>query len=545
MVASELVGIGQPAHRVRERHGEVARNGASVADLGLVGLSVAGLLATALFIYNSGYGYDALEYLVIARTLQKGYSFYAFVPSKSWAMYYLVAAYFRLPMAATHAGVALLVLAILLLMMLATYRVIVSRGFGSRAGLAASGLVGLNAIFGELNYLEPTGLVFLFALAAFAVATRSGSDRGMRTWFAAGLWLGAATAFKAVSGLYLLAVLAWLVGRYIVRERHEPKRSLRDGAAAVTGFVAAVACQAVYFWITGRLRPYVEWSFVFPLFQYPSHVEWLSKLYTKLLWVWLVVGAALVASFDRRIRRVLYQDEKLWLLLSLGICGLVSLLKTQASHYAFLGSAFLLMCAAVVLDRWADATVSGPRRAPLAFVAALLGACVVSGVLYRPGTFARLYQIKADDDVRMVRDRVQSLVRPDGHAIFFGQGTSLYWIADRYPNWPLLNTDVQTTYYIERHSTELLRALDDPSLELVEFNPDATTFDDVRFLDRPANRAFLRMMSCRLEAGFTRRDDLIPKLVLWIPKHEGARSGTANGCDNAVHSAQLNDSDQL
>ncbi|WP_232325933.1 hypothetical protein [Spirosoma montaniterrae] len=40
-----------------------------------------------LFSYNSGYGYDAYEYLIIARTLDQGYQLYDFIPSKSYLLY--------------------------------------------------------------------------------------------------------------------------------------------------------------------------------------------------------------------------------------------------------------------------------------------------------------------------------------------------------------------------------------------------------------------------------------------------------------------------
>ena len=36
---------------------------------------------------------------------------------------------------------------------------------------------------------------------------------------------------------------------------------------------------------------------------YPPHTEWLSKLYTKLLWVWIIVGLAAVWSVTPMIRR--------------------------------------------------------------------------------------------------------------------------------------------------------------------------------------------------------------------------------------------------
>ena len=68
------------------------------------------------------------------------------------------------------------------------------------------------------------------------------------------------------------------------------------GVWVVIGFLFAIGAQAAYFWSTDRLAPFIEWSFVFPLLHYPPHTEWLSKLYTKLLWVWIIVGLILSQS---------------------------------------------------------------------------------------------------------------------------------------------------------------------------------------------------------------------------------------------------------
>jgi hypothetical protein len=115
---------------------------------------------------------------------------------------------------------------------------------------------------------------------------------------------------------------------------------------------------------------------------------------------------------------------------------------------------------------------------------------------------------------------VRQLVRPDEYAIFLGLGPRAYWPAERYPNWPLINSDVQATYYIERHATSLLSALDDERLKLVEFNPESPAADDRRLLESPSGREFIRRFSCRVKARFVRRDDLLPPLVLWT-RREG------------------------
>jgi len=47
-----------------------------------------------VFTYNSGYGYDALEYLVIGRSIAHGRPFYSLIPSKSPGIYYLISTLF-------------------------------------------------------------------------------------------------------------------------------------------------------------------------------------------------------------------------------------------------------------------------------------------------------------------------------------------------------------------------------------------------------------------------------------------------------------------
>jgi hypothetical protein len=471
------------------------------------------VLAIALFVYNSGFGYDALEYLVIGRSLNDGFPFYSFIPSKSWGIYVLVAAFLQLPGAPTHAGVTALVTAILLGVAAATGFVVRAR-FSLRAGAGAAVLVGIGALFMELNFLEPTGFVYLSGLLAFGAVTTPDADERRWPWLVAGLWLGAGMAFKSVAAFYVAGLLAWVVCRHLASDR-SLGRSTLQAAIIILGFCAAIGVQAGYFAAAGRLEPYLEWSFIFPLFHIPAQTEFLPKLYTKLLWVWLLAGGALVISLRHSERRHVFGHEQTWLLLALGSSGLAALLKVQASHYAFPGAAFLLIFAAVVSDRRAEARFAGNPYTMVRLGAAVAAACLVSVLLYRPEALARVYTVRSFPDETPLRSRLQSLVRADQRAIFFDEDLRLYWIADRYPDWPVLGTATQTTWYVEHHAADLMRALDDPRLAVVAFDPLSTSFGDRDFLRTPAVRAFLRDFRSRLEAGFARRDDLAPPFVLW------------------------------
>ena len=471
-----------------------------------VALAVLAVCATELFVYNSGFGYDAFEYLVIGRSLNEGYRFFAFVPSKSWGIYALVAAYLRVPYGSTHLGVSLLVTAILLLVCAATFQVVRRRGYTPRAALLSAVLVGAAALFMELNYLEPTGLVYLAGLMSFAAVTGPGADRRAWPWLAAGAWVGVGTAFKSVAVLYLVGLILWSARRMWADDHRRRVEGLEHIALMMTGCVAVIAAQAVYFWLSGRFQPYVEWTFTFPLLYYPAHVQWLSKLYTKLLWVWLVVAAAIAASFDRRIRLAIQADDKIQLLLVMGAVSLVSLLKTQSSHYAFPGAAFLLIGAAVVADQWLARCWKGSFVAIVTFGAVALTSMLVSVALYRPAALLRLVTVRQFDDEERLATELRALVPPGAAAIFLEGGTKSYWFSGHYPVWPVLNTDVQTTYFVQHRAAKLLATLDAPGLQLVEFNPRTSEYDDERFFAAPESQLFLQTVQRRLESGFTRHD---------------------------------------
>jgi hypothetical protein len=254
------------------------------------------------------------------------------------------------------------------------------------------------------------------------------------------------------------------------------------------------------------------------LWEYPANTLWASKLLTKLWWVWGLVGGALLASRADGVRQLVGRDSAARLLLVLGLISLVPLLKTQASHYAFPGSALLLCYSAVVFAEWGRARGLA-RRPVIAAVAAMGLACtVVTGVLYRPGSLSRLTTVQHFSEEPQIKAALGQLVPADKRAIFFTRGTALYWVADRYPPWPVLNNDVQTTYMVSRYGSSMLKALDDPALALVEFDPKAVLIGDDGLLNSPPGRRFVTDFECRLVAGFDRRDDLVPPLVLWIPK---------------------------
>jgi hypothetical protein len=357
--------------------------------------------------------------------------------------------------------------------------------------------------------------VFLCGALAFASVSAAGARRQAWRWVAAGAWIGVGTSFKLVALMYLPAFLVWipLVSR---RDSARVVSSTLGRTALITlGLALALAAPAAYFWATGRLEPHLQWTYWFPLLDYPTSARWVDKLYTKLLWIWLVVaGAFAVSSFDR-VRAAIYGDERVWLILLMGGWALLPLLKSQSTHFAFPGAACLLLFAAIVLERYAsDHGSFGARRT--AFAAGLLVLCVASAALYWPSALNRLFGAASFARENQMQHTMQGLVPPDRRAVFFSQGLRMYWLSGRYPIWPILHTDLQATRQLAAQPADFLHALDDPRLSLVEFDRRWWAYGDRRFFDRPEGQAFLDQMHARLQRDFRRDDQVMAPLVLWI-----------------------------
>jgi hypothetical protein len=126
--------------------------------------------------------------------------------------------------------------------------------------------------------------------------------------------------------------------------------------------------------------------------------------------------------------------------------------------------------------------------------------------------------VNAFAEETLIRSAIERIVPAGEPAIFLSGGTRFYWLGDRLPNWELLNTDVQSSYRFRTNGDELIAAFDDPRLTVVEFDPDRVRFDDVGFADSEEGRHFVRAVTCRLDSGFDRRDDVLPWAVFWVRK---------------------------
>ena len=312
-----------------------------------------GLLATCsfffIFTYNSGYGYDALEYLVIGRSMAEGVPFYTYQPSKSPGIYYLVAWLHEAGIEFDHASLSAFITTLYAGAIVATFAV-ARRWFTMRAAYVIALLTALAAPFMEMNFLQPTILFYVCGLAAFDALLRFEQSNRFPALFAAGIALGAGITFKSSAAFYGLAAGLFLI---LLRTRRGATFTwlFKCGLVLAAGVAGVIAALMAYFAIRGMAGAFLEWTFVFPFTHYPASTTFLAKAYTKLLWVHLLIVGCIPLLSSRSIREAVSRNLPAVLALLFGACSYLALMKTQASHYFFPGAPFLFMFAVSVYAR--------------------------------------------------------------------------------------------------------------------------------------------------------------------------------------------------
>jgi hypothetical protein len=295
--------------------------------------------------------------------------------------------------------------------------------------------------------------------------------------------------------------------------------------------LVAVLPPAIYFALTGRAAAYVFWTVEFPLFLYPHNPAYLQKSVVKLLWFWAVLGFAAVVAFHPRIGRQIVRDPRLQLALMLGALSMLALTKNQATHYIFQGAGFLSICVVRVVQLWWQ-QLSNRRvwATALAGTMALMIAAAVYLYSYRgaakqvtPGALTRLLHWNNYEAERRLQAAVQSQVPAGQHVLSINTGEWFYWITDRYPNVPFVNSAEQTTWWLHTHPDAVQQALADASVAMIEFDSETWMSNDSSPESPRLWAAPLAAVQQKVAADFCRLNVNAGGMVLWIRK-------TAGGC---------------
>ncbi|GAB4030927.1 ArnT family glycosyltransferase [Spirosoma jeollabukense] len=468
-----------------------------------------------LFAYNSGYGYDAYEYLILARSLDRGHELYDFIPTKSYLLYSSTNVLLNLLDGYNHTSVSALITILAAGVLVSTWRA--ARLFGERAALFGVVLSGLCCFFMEINFLEPESWIAIFGLNAYALVVGPNSRQSWR-WLAAGILLGFAMCFKSVAAFYVAGFgafigLLWLTGRLTFWPM------VGRGLLVLLGFAIPLVLSALYFYATDRLDEHLEWTYIYPFGGYPSHTLFLTKFFLKLSWLLLLLLVSFVLVWQRPYRDLYRQTPALWLALLLAAFASIAMLKTQASHYFFPAAVFLSLHLGFLGDQWL--TQQNPQRQGAQrrlFIGGAIGCVlvVISLLLYRPNAAKRLISVTDYSGEAQAGEYIRQLAGPKGKVLLIDNAMSLYYLSDREPNVPFIHTEMQTTHYLESHPDTYKQALADTSLKLVIFGNRSNVIDDSTTLNRPPNKQAIGQLRAGLQTHFVQVKDPRFPLTYWV-----------------------------
>lgn len=471
-----------------------------------------------LFAYNSGYGYDALEYLIIARSLNEGHVLYDFIPSKSYLLYSSTNVLLNLLGGYNHVSVSLLITLLAIGVLVSAWRA--GLLFGERTALFTVILTAVACFFSEMNFLEPESWVAILGLNAFTLAVSNGGKPVVR-WLGAGFLLGMAMCFKSVAAFYLVGFgayifLLWVAGRLLFWPM------VGRGIITLAGFVLPLLGSVLYFYLTHRLEAHLEWTYIYPFSGYPAHTLFLAKFFAKLSWFLVLLGVSVFLVVQRPYRTLYLQTPALWLVVLLALFACVPMLKTQASHYFFQAAVFFALHMGVVFAKaltqheQQNGIIHLQRLAP---ALGLLGIGAVTTLFwYRPDAVQRFLSIKDYSGEEQAGAYIRQKVGPNGHALIVDQALPLYFASDRGPNVPFIFTEMQTTHYLESHPDTYGKALADSSLKLVVFGNRSSIIDDSTAIHKPANAYALRQLRAGLQQHFVQVNDPQFPLTYWVRK---------------------------
>ena len=471
-----------------------------------------------LFTYNSGYGYDAYEYLIIARTLNEGYALYDFIPSKSYLLYASTNVLLNLLGGYNHTSVSALITLLATGVLVSAWRA--ARIFSERAALLTVVLTAVSCFFMEMNFLEPESWIAIFGLNAFALVAHTDGKSPWR-WLSAGLLLGIAMCFKSVAAFYVIGFGAFILVLALTgRLTFWPM--VGRGMGVLAGFLAPLLLSALYFYATDRLDDHLEWTYIYPFGGYPAHTLFLTKFLIKISWLLLLLALSVILVVQRPYRTLYQQTPAIWLAVLLAVFSCVPMLKTQASHYFFQAAVFFCLHLAFLADQWLKSYESRHQNVPYRLLLAGGGGfgllLLISLLLYRPQTIKRFTTLADYKDEEQAGAFIREKAGANGHVLLFDNAMPLYYLSDREPNVPFIFTEMQTTHYITNHPNTYQRALADTSLKFVVFGNRASLIDDSTALHEPANKRAIQQVRAGLQKDFVRVSDPRFSYPYWIRK---------------------------
>jgi hypothetical protein len=136
----------------------------------------------------------------------------------------------------------------------------------------------------------------------------------------------------------------------------------------------------------------------------------------------------------------------------------------------------------------------------------------------RPEVIQRLFQVDDFAIEKTYASTVNRNLKAKDKALFIDFGTLFYFHSHRYPNVPFINTEMQTSDYIKKHTDVYEKSLQDTSMKLVFFGFRNSVIDDSTKINTPENKIALDKLRSELIKNFTLETDSVLFIKLWHRK---------------------------
>jgi hypothetical protein len=467
-----------------------------------------------LFCYNSGFGYDALEYLVIGRSLNDAYQIYDFIPSKSWLWYVFVQIGINiLGGDYTHFQVTFLIVIEFIGIGISSYIVVNRLTKSTKTAFITALLSLISCFFMEINFLEPEAPIAILAIwSLYFLSKNKNSD-----WFIGGVLLGIAMTFKSIAMFYVAGA-----GLYLFYECFFIKKSTfwqitKKGTLILVGFAVPLLLSILYFYQLNRLEQHIYWSYIYPFGSYPAHTLFLKKLIVKTFWFILLSIISICLAFNVKDKSKYWSNSTFMISLFFGIFSLTSLMKSQASHYFYPAAPFFSVVIAMVYAHYSKIYEQKLNRIYLAFTFLSVLVLVITFITRRE-VIQRLLIIDDFAIEKTYESTINRNLKAGDKALLIDFGSLFYFHSYRYPNVPFINTEMQTSDYIKTHTDVYEKSLQDTTLKLVLFGFRDTVIDDSTKVNTPENKIAIDKLRQELNKNFTVETDSVLNIKLWHRK---------------------------
>jgi len=192
-------------------------------------------------------------------------------------------------------------------------------------------------------------------------------------------------------------------------------------------------------------------------------------------------------------------------------------MKSQASHYFYPAAPFFSVVIAMVYAHYSKIYEQKLNRVYVALGGLSVLVLAITFITRRE-VIQRLVKIDDFAIEKTYANTVNRNLKAGDKALLIDFGTLFYFHSHRYPNVPFINTEMQTSDYIKKHTDIYEKSLQDTSMKLVLFGFRDSVIDDSTKINTPENKIALNKLRSELNKNFKVETDSVLYIKLWHRK---------------------------